>query len=90
MGVTSESEKWWWTDTNTADGAAAVFLATFTTGTAFADTRLVDNGAVFEATEVEHADAAVGAAACKNVDTAAHEPHVVHLLVMGDQLCFSR
>lgn len=90
MGVTGESEEWWWTDTDAADGAATVFLATFAAGTAFTYARLVDDGTVFEAAEVEHADAAISAAACKDVDTAAHEAYVIHLLVMGDQLCFSR
>lgn len=48
--------------------------------------RLVDNGAVLEAAEVEHADTAVGAAGDEDVDAVGAEADVEDFFVVGDQL----
>ena len=45
---------------------------------------LVDDGAVLEAAEIEHADAAVGAAADEDVDAVGAEADVEHFFVVGD------
>lgn len=87
---TSEPEEWRGTDADATNGATTVFITAFTTGPAFTDAWLVDDGAMFETAEIKHAHAAVGTAARKHVDAAAHEAHVVHLLIVGDQLRFSR
>ena len=51
---------------------------------------LVDNGAVLEAAEIEHADAAVGAAADEDVDAVGAEADVEDFFVVGDELSFGR
>ena len=45
---------------------------------------LVDDGAVLEAAEIEHADAAVGAAADEDVDAVGAEADVEDFFVVGD------
>ena len=49
---------------------------------------LVENGAVLEAAEVEHADGAVGAAGDEDVDAVGAEADVEDFFVVGDQLRF--
>ena len=47
---------------------------------------LVDDGAVFETSEIEHADTAVGAAGDEDVDAVGAETHVEDFFVVGDEL----
>src|SRR5690349_12310299 len=48
--------------------------------------RLVDDGAVLQAAEVKHPHAAVLAATDEDVGALGTEPHIVDLLVVGNQL----
>lgn len=48
----------------------------------------VDNGAVLQASEIEHANAAVLATADEYVDTISAESYIVDLLVMRNELGF--
>lgn len=52
--------------------------------------RLVDNGAVLEAAQIKHADTAVAPAADKHVHAIRTKSHVVDLLVVRNELRFSR
>jgi hypothetical protein len=50
--------------------------------------RLVDDRAVLQAAQIEHAHTTIGAAANKDVDAVRTESDVVYLLVVRDQLRF--
>ena len=50
--------------------------------------RLVDYSAVLEASEIEHANAAVGATTYKDVDAVGTKSDVEDFLVVCNQLCF--
>jgi hypothetical protein len=47
---------------------------------------LVDDGAVLEAAEIEHAHTAIGATAYKNIHTTCAESHIEDFFVVCDQL----
>ena len=51
--------------------------------------RLVDNGTMFQTPQIKHTHTAVSTAADKNVDTVGTESDIIHLLVVGNELCFS-
>lgn len=51
---------------------------------------LVDDGAVLQTAQIEHADATVLSAAHEYVNTVGAEADIVNLLVVGNQLCLGR
>lgn len=49
---------------------------------------LVDDGAVFQTSQIKHSHTAIRSAAHKNVDAVGAKPHVEHLFIMSDKLSF--
>lgn len=49
---------------------------------------LINNGAVLEASQIKHADTAIGTAADKDVHAVCTEPNIVDFLIVCNQLSF--
>lgn len=50
--------------------------------------RLIDDCGMLEAAQIKHPHTAVSTTADKDINAIGAESNIVHLLVVGDQLCF--